>query len=99
MMWYSKYMRETYKNMLSKPEIQFWIPIIIYTVTLTIAFMSLRMELLEIKNIAISNNELLTQKLTSYVDRTDRLTNAVNVLETHMCVIDSFHQIKCINSN
>ena len=85
--------------MLTKPEIQFWIPIIVYSITLTIAFMSLRIELLEIKNIALNNNDLLTEKLSSYVDRTDRLTNAVNVLETHMCTLDSIHQIKCINSN
>ena len=85
--------------MLSKPEIQFWVPIIVYSVTLTIAFMSLRLELLEIKNIAVSNNELLTQKLTSYVEKTDKLTNATNVLESHVCRLDSIHQISCINGN
>jgi hypothetical protein len=46
---------ETHKNYLSKPEIQFWIPIIIYAVTLTSSFMLLSNKI-----------DLLTQKVEAF---------------------------------
>jgi hypothetical protein len=88
-------MKTHYKDLISKPEIQFWIPIIIYAISFTTAFMSLKMELEQIKQLAQANNNLLEQKLSVYTTRTDNLVQAVNKIAVHQCTMDTMHNIAC----
>lgn len=75
---------EKHQNFISKPEIQFWVPIIVYAVTLTISFMLLSNKI-----------DLLTQRVEGFQERialtdarvtkfADNLNDYIGVLRAHI---------------
>jgi hypothetical protein len=77
-----KRLSQAQSNYLSKPEIQFWVPIIIYVVSLTVAFMSLK-----------SGQELILTQMSTYVTKVDNLNVALNKVETNLTILDTMHNI------
>ncbi len=67
-------MKNGHQRFISRPEVKFWVPILIYTVTLTIGFMNIKSDL---RN--------LTTVVSSYTSKTDNLQAAIN--STIQCTI------------
>lgn len=64
------------KDFINDPTTHSWIQVIIYVVSVTVLFMSLK-----------SDIRSLTERMTIYTDRTDRLTAAVNGLERDVIIM------------
>jgi outer membrane murein-binding lipoprotein Lpp len=65
---------ESHKGYLSKPEIQFWLPIVTYAVTLSISYMLLS------NQIALLSQKIdqFTEKEVTLNNRVDRLAQSLN---------------------
>lgn len=79
----TKEQKDTYRDFITKPEIQFFLPLIVYIVMLTVFFMSLK-----------NGQDLITQKLDIFTQKVDNLTAAINTLEHKVTVLNAIHNIQ-----
>jgi hypothetical protein len=83
-------MKQQYQFFLSKPEVQFWVPILIYAISLTGAYFGLKSDIRAISD-EIKFHEATTQE---YVTKTQNLTNAVNNVEHDLTILKTIHDLK-----
>lgn len=77
--------KDTYKSFISHPEINFWVPIIISFVTVTLSYGALmtRVSVLENKmDTMIAGQSIILEKYSSVESRYGILSNKVTRLET-----------------
>jgi hypothetical protein len=69
--------KSNYQEFITKPEIQFFLPLLIQVVAIVISFMSLKGQV-----------ELLSEKLGTYTQRVDNMTTALNTSMTRLTVLE-----------
>jgi len=85
-------MKQAYENFLSREDIRFWIPIIVFAVSITAWGMTLK------SDIRVIGDRLDNYKETTdiYSTRVQNLTFSLNNVQTHVCRLDVLHNITCI---
>ena len=78
-------MKQTYEDFLGRKDIQFWVPIIIYCITLTAAFFGLKGDIREIA-VELKNHDVITQ---TFITKTQNLTIAVNDLASRTIILET----------
>lgn len=84
-----------YEEFIGKPEISFWVPIITSSILIAGSFFALS------NKVALSNQKL-DQALVALAElKLDYKNNlqALNRVESHLCRLDTVHNISCIGGN
>jgi hypothetical protein len=87
--------KSSYQEFLSKPEISFWVPIITSIVLISATFFALSTEV-QISNVKLDNLLTLVQDIKDERKGESQLSMQV---QSHVCKLDTIHQISCINGD
>lgn len=79
-------MKNSYQQFISKPEISFWVPIIITIVSW--AFYA---------GITVTKLNAIEQTLAEIKSDSHTNLQAMNRLESHVCTLDTMNGLKCID--
>jgi cell division protein FtsL len=81
----------THQSFITRPEIQFWLPILVYTITLSCAFMSLKSDIRNLTTIMeATNNKIVVQET-----RISNLMASVNKFANCVIRLESIHNLEC----